>query len=118
MKKLAPAVVLATGLLLAGCAGSTPPAASPTPSRMGVDESCKFLNTDTFVPTGNAQQQAEQTANHYQETADKVAQEVAAPIQKMADIMRKSASSSLPAPTAERTAQLSEQFNKIGEYCK
>ncbi len=52
MKKLLPAVVLAAGMLLAGCSGSAPTPATSTP-RMSVDESCKFLNTDTFVPTGS-----------------------------------------------------------------
>ena len=70
MKKLLPAVVLLAGLLLTGCA-ATP--------KMSVPESCAFLNQDTFVPTGNQQQQAEQISKHYQEVADKVAPEVAAP---------------------------------------
>ena len=60
---------------------------------MSIPDSCAFLNEDTFVPTGNQQQQAEQIAKHYQEVADKVAPEVAAPIQKMADVMKRS-----PAP--------------------
>ena len=62
---------------------------------MSVPESCAFLNQDTFVPTGNQQQQADQIAKHYQEVADKVAPEVAAPIQKMADIMKQVAGTSL-----------------------
>ena len=86
MKKLLPAVVVLAGLLLAGCA-ATP--------KMSVPESCAFLNQDTFVPTGNQQQQAEQISKHYQEVADKVAPEVAAPIQKMADIMKQVAGTSL-----------------------
>lgn len=109
MKMLLPAVVLATGLLLTGCAG--------TP-KMSVPESCAFLNKDTFVPTGNQQQQADQIAKHYQEVADKVAPEVAAPIQKMADVMKKVAGTSLGAKSDEQTKQLTEQNNKIGEYCK
>ena len=82
---------------------------------MSVEESCKFLNGDTFVPTGNQKQQADQIAKHYQEVADKVAPEVGAPIQKMADIMKEVAGTSLGTKTAEQTAQLSEQNNKIGE---
>ena len=60
---------------------------------MSVPDSCKFLNTDTFVPTGSQQEQAAQISKHYQEVADKVAPEVAAPIQKMADIMKQVADS-------------------------
>ncbi|HSN38504.1 MAG TPA: hypothetical protein VLT34_19340 [Arthrobacter sp.] len=109
MKKLLPAVVLMAGLLLAGCAG--------TP-KMSVPDSCAFLKTDTFVPTGNQQQQAEQISKHYQEVADKVAPEVAAPIQKMSDIMKAVSGTSLGAKSAEQEKQLAEQMNKIGEHCK
>ncbi|MET1022188.1 MAG: hypothetical protein ABWX69_08320 [Arthrobacter sp.] len=109
MKKPLPAVVLLAGLLLTGCAG--------TP-KMNIPDSCAFLNQDTFVPAGNQQQQAEQIAKHYQEVADKVAPEVAAPVQKMADVMKKVSGSSLGAKSAEQTNQLTEQMNKIGEYCK
>lgn len=109
MKKPLAAVVLVAGMLLSGCAG--------TP-KMSVEESCKFLNGDTFVPSGNQQQQADQIAKHYQEVADKVAPEVAEPIQKMADIMKKVASTSLGDKSPEQTAQLSEQNNRIGELCK
>lgn len=109
MKKLLPAVVLLTGLLLTGCA-ATP--------KMSIPESCAFLNKDTFVPTGNQQQKAEQISKHYQEVADKVAPEVADPIRKMADIMKQVAGTSLGATSAEQTKQLTEQNNRIGEYCK
>ncbi|WP_427133855.1 hypothetical protein [Pseudarthrobacter sp. S9] len=116
MKKLLPAVALLTGMLLTGCAGSATP--SPTP-KMSVEESCTFLNTDTFVPTtGSPQEQAGQIGKHYQEVADKVAPEVAAPIQKMADIMKQVGDSATGVQTAEQTAQLTEQINKIGQYCK
>ncbi|XAS68429.1 hypothetical protein V3C33_03675 [Micrococcaceae bacterium Sec5.7] len=108
MKKLFAAVVIA-GLLLTGCAG--------TP-KMSVQESCTFLNNDTFVPTGNQQQQADQIAKHYQDVADKVAPELADPIQKMADVMKKVAGTSLGTKSAEQTAQLTEQNNRIGEVCK
>lgn len=108
MKKLLPAVVVLAGLLLAGCSGP----------RMSVPESCEFLKTDTFVPTGNAQQQADQISRHYQEVADKVAPEVGAPIQKMAEIMKQVAADAQGAKTDDQTAQLIEQNNKIGEYCK
>ena len=118
MKKLAPAAVLATGLLLAGCAGSTPPAASPTPSRMSVDESCKFLNTDTFVPTGNDKDKAGQISKHYQEVADKVAPEVADPIQKMADVMKQVAGSSTGVQTTDQLNQLRQNMDQIGQHCK
>ena len=109
MKKLLPAVVLLAGFLLTGCT------AAP---RMSVPESCAFLTEDTFVPTGNQQQQAEQISKHYQEVADKVAPEVADPIQKMADIMKQVAGTSLGARSDEQTKQLTEQNNRIGEYCK
>jgi hypothetical protein len=109
VKKLLPAVVVLAGLLLTGCA-ATP--------KMSIPDSCAFLNKDTFVPTGNQQQQAEQIAKHYQEVADKVAPEVAAPIQKMADVMKDVSGSSLGAKSDEQTKQLAEQMNKIGEYCK
>ena len=108
MKKPFAAVVLVAGMLLSGC--GTP--------KMSVEESCKFLNGDTFVPSGNEQQQADQIAKHYQEVADKVAPEVGEHIQKMADIMKKVASTSMGTKSAEQTAQLSEQNNKIGEVCK
>ncbi|MGP4031237.1 hypothetical protein [Pseudarthrobacter sp. 1C304] len=109
MTKLLPAVVLVAGLLLTGCA-ATP--------KMSVQDSCAFLNQDTFVPTGNQQQQADQISKHYQEVADKVAPEVAAPIQEMADVMKDVAGSSLGAKSEEQNKQLAEQMNKIGEYCK
>ncbi|WP_426998255.1 hypothetical protein [Pseudarthrobacter sp. N5] len=108
MTKLLPAVVLAA-LLLTGCAG--------TP-KMSVQESCKFLNSDTFAPSGNQQQQADQIAKHYQEVADKVAPEIADPIQKMAEIMKKVAGTSLGDKSAQQTAQLTEQNNRIGVVCK
>jgi outer membrane murein-binding lipoprotein Lpp len=108
VKKLLPAVVIA-GMLLAGCVGS---------SRMSVEESCKFLQGDTFQPTGNQQQQADQIAKHYQEVADQVAQDVADPIQKMADIMKQVASTSLGTKSSEQTAELARQNNRIGEVCK
>ena len=116
MKKLLPAVVLAAGTLLAGCSGSATPPATTTP-RMSVDESCKFLNTDTFVPTGTDKEKASQIGRHYQEVADKVAAEVSAPIQKMADVMKDVAAAD-GNQTPEQTAQFREQINKIGEYCK
>ncbi|CAH0161076.1 MULTISPECIES: hypothetical protein [unclassified Arthrobacter] len=116
MKKLLTAVVLVAGTMLSGCAGSTA-TPSPTP-KMSVEESCKFLNTDTFVPTGNAKEQAGQIGQHYQEVADKVAPEVGAPIQQMAEIMKQVAASPTGTKTDEQTAQLTEQINKIGQYCK
>jgi outer membrane murein-binding lipoprotein Lpp len=108
VKKLLPAVVIAC-LLLAGCAG--------TP-RMSVGESCTFLQGDTFKPTGNQQQQADQVAKHYQEVADKVAQELADPIQKMADVMKQVAGTSLGDKSAEQLDELKKQNNRIGEVCK
>jgi hypothetical protein len=121
VKKLLTAVVLVAGALLTGCAGSTTPTASPTPSatpRLSVEESCKFLNTDTFVPSGSVKEQAGQIGQHYQEVADKVAPEVGGPIQKMADIMKQVGASPTGTKTNEQTAQLTEQINKIGQYCK
>lgn len=116
MNKLPAAVVLLAGLLLTGCAGSA--TAPPSPARLSVQESCTFLNGDNFVPTGSQKERAAQIAQHYQEVADKVAPEVAAPIQKMADLMKEVASTPDAAQTAEQTAQFREQINKIGEYCK
>jgi hypothetical protein len=109
VNKLLPAVVLVAGLLLTGCAG--------TP-KMSIPDSCAFLNKDTFVPTGNPQQQAEQISKHYLDVVDKVAPEVAAPIQKMADTMKEVSGTSLGAKSDAQTKQLAEQMNKIGEYCK
>jgi hypothetical protein len=116
VKKLLTAVVLVAGTMLSGCAGSTT-APSATP-KLSVEESCKFLNTDTFVPSGSAKEQAGQIGQHYQEVADKVAPEVGAPIQQMAEIMKQVAASPTGTKTAEQTAQLTEQINKIGQYCK
>lgn len=120
MKKLVPAVVVAAGLLVAGCSGSTPPAATPTPtpSRMSVDDSCKFLNTDTFVPTGSDKEKAGQISKHYQEVADKVAPEVADPIQKMADLMKKVADSPTGVQTTDQLKQLQQDMDQIGQHCK
>jgi uncharacterized lipoprotein YajG len=110
VKKPLPAVVLLAGLLLTGCAGSaTTPAPTTTP-RMSVPDSCKFLNTDTFAPTGSQQEKAAGIS--------KVAPEVGEPIQKMAEIMKQVADSPQATQTDEQTAQLREQINKIGEYCK
>jgi hypothetical protein len=47
-----------------------------------------------------------------------VAPEVGAPIHQMADIMKQVAASPTGAKTDEQTAQLTEQINKIGQYCK
>lgn len=109
MNKPLAAVVLGASILLTGCAG--------TP-RMSVEESCEFLSKDTFAPSGNQQQQADQLAKHYQEVADKVAPEVAEPIQKMADVMKEAAGTSLGTRSAEQTQQLTAQNNRIGEVCK
>jgi len=117
VKKLLTAVVLVAGTMLTGCAGSAPQTPSATP-KLSVEESCKFLNTDTFVPSGSAKEQAGQIGQHYQEVADKVAPEVGAPIQQMADIMKQVAASPTGTKTDEQTAQLTEQINKIGQYCK
>ena len=108
MKKMLPAVVIAC-LLLTGC-GGTP--------RMSVAESCTFLNGDTFKPTGNQQQQADQIAKHYQEVADKVASEIADPIQKMADVMKQVAGTALGDKSEAQIAELTKQNNRIGEICK
>jgi len=118
VKKLLTAVVLMAGPLLAGCAG---PAAAPqtsAPPRLSVEESCAFLNTDTFAPSGSAKEQAGQIGQHYQEVADKVAPEVGAPIQQMADVMKEVAASPTGTKTDEQTAKLTEEINKIGQYCK
>ena len=118
MKKLLTAVVLAAGTLLTGCASpATPPTPTATP-RLSVAESCKLLNTDTFVPSGSAKEQAGQIGQHYQEVADKVAPEVGAPIQKMADIMKQVAASPDGTKTSQQTAELTQEINKIGQYCK
>ena len=109
MKKLPPAVVLAC-LLLTGCGGGTP--------RMSVGESCTFLQGDTFKPTGNQQQQADQIAKHYQEVADKVAPEIADPIQKMADVMKQVAGTALGDKSEAQIAELTKQNNRIGDVCK
>jgi predicted phage tail protein len=108
VKKLLPAVVIAC-LLLTGC-GGTP--------RMSVGESCSFLNSDTFKPTGNQQQQADQIAKHYQEVADKVAPEIADPIQKMADVMKQVAGTALGDKSEAQIAELTKQNNRIGDICK
>lgn len=114
MKKILPTVVI-TGLLLAGCAGT--PTAPSTP-RLSVEESCTFLNGDTFVPSGTPQEQNEQIAQHFQEVADKVDAEISDPIQKMADIMKQVSSTPLGGKTAEQSTQLAEQTNRIGTFCK
>ena len=118
MKKLLTAVVLVAGPMLSGCAG---PTTTPTPSatpKLSVEESCAFLTTDTFAPSGTAKEQAAQIGQHYQEVADKVAPEVGAPIHEMAEIMKQVATSPTGTKTDEQTAQLTEQINKIGQYCK
>jgi hypothetical protein len=119
VKKLLTAVVLVAGTMLSGCAASTTTAqtASATP-KLSVEESCTFLNKDTFVPSGSAKEQAAQIGQHYQEVADKVAPEVGAPIQHMAEIMKQVAASPTGTKTDQQTAQLTEQINKIGQYCK
>lgn len=109
MSVVVAAVAVSGALLLGGCAGS---------SRMSVQESCDFLQQDTFKPTGNQQQQSQQIADHYQETADKVAPEISEHIQKMADIMKKAAGTSLGTRSAEQTQELTALNNKIGEVCK
>ena len=50
-------------------------------------------------------EKAAQIGQHYQEVADKVAPEVAAPIQKMADIMKQVAATS-PGPDPRAAKQL------------
>lgn len=104
------AVAAATALFLGGCAAGG--------NRMSVEDSCAFLNKDTFKPTGNQQQQSDQIARHYQEVADKVAPEISQHIQKMADIMKKAAGTSLGTRSEEQTKELATLNNKIGEVCK
>ncbi|AXJ09962.1 hypothetical protein [Arthrobacter sp. PM3] len=118
MKKLLTAVVLVAGTMLTGCAGTTAPASPSAAPKLSVEDSCKFLNTDTFVPSGSAKEQAAQIGQHYQEVADKVAPEVGAPIQQMAEIMKQVSESPTGTKTDQQTAQLTEQINKIGQYCK
>jgi hypothetical protein len=115
VKKLPAAVVLLMGTLLTGCQASGPP---PQPARMTVQESCTFLNGDNFVPSGSQKERAGQIAQHYQEVADKVAPEVSAPIQKMADVMKEVAATPDGNQTPAQTDQFREQINRIGEYCK
>jgi uncharacterized lipoprotein YajG len=117
VKKLLPVVALVAGTLLAGCSGSPTPPATTTP-RMSVEESCKFLNTDTFAPTGSDKEKALQIGQHYQDVADKVAPEVAEPIQQMADIMKQVGASPTGRQTSEQLAQLRQQLDKIGQHCK
>jgi hypothetical protein len=114
VKKLPAAVVLLVGTLVTGCAASGP---APAPARMSVQESCTFLNGDNFAPSGSQKERAGQIAQHYQEVADKVAPEVSAPIQKMADLMKEVAAAD-GNQTPAQTDQFREQINKIGEYCK
>jgi hypothetical protein len=116
VKKLLSAVVLLAGTLRAGCAGT--PAAPATTPKLSVEESCKFLNNDTFAPSGTAKEQAAQIGQHYQEVSDKVAPEVGDPIHQMAEIMKQVAASPTGTKTDAQTAQLTEQINKIGQYCK
>jgi hypothetical protein len=115
VKKLLPAVVVLAATLLTGCGGSPAPSATP---RMSVEESCKFLNTDTFVPTGSDKEKAGQIGQHYQEVADKVAPEIAEPIQSMSDIMKQVAASATGRQTSEQLTQLRQQMDKIGQHCK
>ncbi|MET3812456.1 hypothetical protein [Arthrobacter sp. UYEF3] len=123
MKKLRPAVVLTigitglTGTLLAGCSGAAAPPATTTP-RMSVTESCTYLNTDAFVPSGSDKEKAGQISEHYRNVADKVAPEVAEPIQQMADIMKQVAASSTGTQTQDQLTQLRQQLDKIGQHCK
>lgn len=117
MKKLLPVVALLAGTLLSGCAGAATPPATTTP-RMSVEESCKFLTTDTFVPKGSDKEKATQIGQHYQEVADKVAPEVSEPIQKMADIMKQVGASPTGRQTSEQLTQLRQQMDQIGVHCK
>ncbi len=117
MKKLLPAVVLLTGTLLAGCAGTASQPAT-TPARLSVEESCKFLTTDTFVPTGSDKEKAAQIGQHYQEVADKVAPEIAGPIQQMADVMKQVGDSPTGRQTSEQLTRLRQQMDQIGQHCK
>jgi len=116
VKKLLSAVVLVAGMLVAGCAGT--PSASATTPKLSVEESCKFLNTDTFTPSGTPKEQAAQIGQHYQEVSEKVAPEVGEPIHQMAEIMKQVAASPTGTKTDAQTARLTEQINKIGQYCK
>lgn len=113
MKKYTSAVVAvaaAAAVMLGGCAANS--------NRMNVKDSCAYLNNDTFKPTGNQQQQSDQIAKHYQEVADKVAPEISQHIQKMADIMKKAAGTSLGTRTDEQTKELATLNNNIGQVCK
>jgi hypothetical protein len=85
---------------------------------MSVAESCTFLNTDAFVPTGSDKEKAGQISQHYQEVADKVAPEVAEPIQQMSNIMKDVAASASGKQTGEQLTQLRQQLDKIGQHCK
>ena len=108
MKRSALALALAATMLLTACGGD---------GRLSVQESCKFLSTDVFQPTGNAIQQARQKADHYKEVAQKVDPAIGAFIQTMADLEQKVASSSTGVATPEQQKQLADAFNSIGKVC-
>lgn len=108
MKKSLAAATLAATMLLTACGGD---------GRMSVQDSCKFLSTDVFQPTGNAVQQARQKADHYKEVAAKVDPAIGAFIQTMADLEQKVASSSTAVATPEQQKQLTDAFNNIGKVC-
>lgn len=99
---------LAATMLLTACGGS---------DRMSVQDSCKFLSTDVFQPTGNAIQQAHQKADHYKEVAKKVDPAIGAFIETMAGLEDKIAASSSGLATPDQQKQLGDAFNSIGKVC-
>ena len=108
MKKGSIALVLAATMLLTACGAE---------GRKNIQESCEFLKTDVFQPTGNAVQQARQKAEHYRDVAKQLDPSIAAFIETMAGLQEKIASSSTGIATPEQQKQLTDAFNSIGKIC-
>ncbi|WP_422935529.1 hypothetical protein [Sinomonas sp. P47F7] len=110
MKKSSIAVALAVTatMLLTACGGD---------GRMNVQDSCKYLNSDTFKPTGTQLQQAKQIADHYADVAKKVDPSIAGFIQTMADLEKKAADSATGVVGADQQKQIGDALNSVGKVC-
>jgi outer membrane lipopolysaccharide assembly protein LptE/RlpB len=108
MKKTLTAAALAATLLLTACGAD---------GRMSIQNSCKYLSSDTFKPAGTQLEQAKQLADHYADVAQKVDPSIGVLVQKMADLQKKVADSAGGVVGPDQKKQLSDAYNSVGKIC-
>jgi hypothetical protein len=108
VKKTLTSTALALTLLLTACGGD---------GRMSIQDSCRYLQSDNFQPTGTQVEQAKQSAEHFADVAKKVDPSIGVLIQNMADVQKKMADSSAGVLSADQKKQLTDAYNSVGKIC-